>query len=260
MRSYPLQRGQSKWVSRGIYPVPHSWNTEDFMIKYDGLKKHNLRGYYTTPVESDCHMRALKPDGGLQLSFFEKRITGREDPFSITALYVSINMPGKPIPIGYMEWYVFDSKGEWIDTEDFYWICDRVDQDTCDLAASITCEHQVGVGEMFMEGTFAELNRIELREIYLGKGYGVAAIQSFIARSLSRRRVHTIFIKPFPLQCENAAPCRDENPSVFAAYEEYADQATKSLSEYYQRALGAKPLNEHSDYLYVSLIEAMARR
>lgn len=230
------------------------------MIEYDGLKKRNMMGYYTPPFESDRRLRVLKPDSGLQLSFFEERITERDDPFSITTLYVSISLPGKPVPIGYMEWNIFDSRGEWINAEDFYWICDRETQAFCNLAAAITNEHQVDVGEMFIDGTFAELNRIELRETYLGKGYGAVAIRSFFTRSLLRRRVHTIFMKPFPLQCEGAAPDRNKNPSAFAAYEKYANQATKSLSEYYQRALGAKPLNKRSDYLYVSLEQILAKQ
>jgi hypothetical protein len=232
----------------------------DFMTEYDGLKKRNLMGYYSTPIESGRRQRVLKANGGLQLSFFEGRITGREDPFFITTLYISINMPGKPVPIGYMKWHIFDSQGEWVSADDFYSICDRETQALCNLAAAITGAHQINVGEMFIGGTFAELDRIELRETYLGKGYGAAAIRSFIARSLSRRRVHTIFMKPFPLQCEGAAPVGDANPSAFAAYKEYADQATKSLSEYYQRTLGARPLNKRSDYLYVSLEKVLAIR
>jgi len=230
------------------------------MIKYDGLKKRNLMGYYTTPIESGRRLRVLKPDGGLQLSYDGEKITDREDPFSITTLYVSISTPGKPIPIGYMQWHIFDSQGEWINAGDFYSTCDGKTEALCDLAAAITDEYPIDVGQMFIDGTFAELNRIELRETYLGKGYGAAAIISFIARSLSRRRVHTIFMKPFPLQCESAAPVDDANPSAFAAYEEYADQATQSLSEYYQRTMGARPLNKRSDYLYVSLEEILAKR
>lgn len=230
------------------------------MIKYDGLNKRNLMGYYTPPPESYRRQRVLKPDGDLQLSYYGEKITDPEDPFSITTLYVSINMPGKLVPIGYMKWHIFDSQGEWVDAEDFYWICDGETQALYNLAAAITDEYPIDVGNMFIDGTFAELNRIELRETYLGKGYGAAAIRSFIARSLSHRRVRTIFMKPFPLQCEGAAPDRNENPSAFAAYEEYADQATKSLGEYYQRTLGARPLNKRSDYLYVSLEEILAKR
>ena len=230
------------------------------MIKFDGLKKRNLMGYYTHPLESGRRQRVLKPDGGLQLSFYEKRVTDPEEPFSITTLYVSINMPGKPVPIGYMEWHIFDSQGEWVDAGDFYSICDGETQALYNLAAAITDEYPIDVGEMFIDGMFAELNRIELRETYLGKGYGVAAIRSFIAKSLSRRGVHTIFMKPFPLQCESAAPVGDANPSDRIAYKKYTDHATMTLSKYYQRTLGAKPLNKRSDYLYVSLEEILAKR
>lgn len=230
------------------------------MTEYDGLKKRNLLGYFNSPPESYRRLRVLKPDGGLQLSFFEETITDQDDPFFITTQYVFINMPGKLRPIGYMKWNIFASRGNWISAEDFFLTCDNQTLALCNFAAAITKEQQIDVEVMFLEGAFAELDRIELRETYLGKGHGIAAIKSFIAKSLSRRRVHTIFMKPFPLQCESAAPDGDENQPAHTAYEKYAKKATKSLSMYYQRTLGAKPLSKRSKYLYVSLDQILAKQ
>ena len=230
------------------------------MIEYDGLKKRNLLGYFNSPPEIYRRLRVLKPDGGLQLSFFEDAITDQDDSFFITTLYVFINMPGKSWPIGYMKWNIFTSQGNWISAKDFFLTCDSQTLALCNLSAAIIEEHEVDVGVMFLEGAFAELDRIELRETYLGKGHGVAAIKSFIAKSLSRRRVRTIFMKPFPLQCERAAPDENESKSAHTAYEKYAKKATMSLSKYYQQALGAKPLSKRSKYLYVSLDQILARQ
>ena len=230
------------------------------MTEYDGLKKRNLMGYFNSPPEIYRRLRILKPDGGLQLSFFEDAITDQDDPFSITTLYVFINVPGKSWPIGYMKWNIFNSQGNWISAKDFFLTCDNQTQALCNFAAAITQEQQIDVGVMFLEGAFAELDRIELRETYLGKGHGIAAIKSFIAKSLSRRRVHTIFMKPFPLQCESAAPDGNESKSAHTAYEKYAKKATMSLSKHYQQALGAKPLSKRSKYLYVSLDQILDKQ
>lgn len=223
------------------------------MIDSSLLKKRNLLGYFTNHPLPSNPGRPLKADADLQLSYCSNMITDDSDSFAVKELIVSINRIGHSVPIGYMHWTIFDSQCEWVGRKSFYWTCDDYSQALSDFASELLEQRKFRIEEMFIEGSFAELTRIELRESYLGKGYGKLAIQAFIKKSLLRRRVHTIFIKPFPLQYENMNPDADTNPEGCADFNKSLIQEKLILRKYYQRQLGARSLGKGSEYLYLSL-------